>query len=73
MILFSISITGFELARTSLFHELPFLIEVPSTVVFLFGPLFYFYVLTLTNPPGKKKLNKKSLFHFIPFFFTNNI
>jgi AraC-like DNA-binding protein len=68
MILFSISISGFLLERTSLYRVLPFLIEVPSTVVFLFGPLFYFYVLTLTAPPGKNKLRKKSLLHFIPFF-----
>jgi AraC-like DNA-binding protein len=68
MILFSISISGFLLARTSLYRELPFLIEVPSSVVFLFGPLFYFYVLTLTAPPGKNKLNKKSILHLIPFF-----
>ena len=68
MILFSISISGFLLARTSLYREVPFLIEVPSTVVFLLGPLFYFYVLTLTAPPGKNKLNKKSLLHFLPFF-----
>lgn len=48
-------------------HKLfPFLIGVPQTVVFLFGPLFYYYVnsLTLKN----FSVSKKQLLHLIPFF-----
>jgi AraC-like DNA-binding protein len=40
--------------------------EVIITIIFyLFGPLFYFYVKTLTT--GKSFQNKKKYFHFLPF------
>ena len=64
MILFSLSISGFVFVRTDSYKEFPFMIGIPSTVIFLFGPLFYFYVKELT---GHFKFNKEDLLHFIPF------
>ncbi len=49
MIMFSISISGFVFIRTDSYKDFPFLIGLPSTVIFLFGPLFYFYVKELTS------------------------
>ena len=64
MILFSLSISGFVFVRTDSYKEFPFMIGIPSTVIFLFGPLFYFYVKELT---GHFKFKKKELLHLIPF------
>ncbi len=66
MILFSLSISGFELERIPLDEDLHFLSDIPSSVIFTFGPLFFFYVITLTRRDFR--FNKKSLVHFIPFF-----
>ncbi len=65
MILFSFSITGFLLIRTSQYSRFPFLIGFPSTVIFLFGPVFYFYVKALTEKDFL--FQKKDLLHLIPF------
>ncbi len=65
MILFSLSIIGFVFVRTDSYKEFPFMIGIPSTVIFLFGPLFYFYVKELTS--GHFKFKKVELLHFIPF------
>jgi len=65
MIMFSFSISGFVFIRTNSYKDFPFLIGLPSTVIFLFGPLFYFYVKELTT--GKFTFRKKDILHFIPF------
>ena len=65
MSLFSISISGFVFTRTDTYKDFPFIIGLPSTVIFLFGPFFYFYVKELTI--GHFKFNKKTILHFIPF------
>lgn len=63
--LFAISITGFVFIRTDSFRHFPFLIGVPSTVIFLFGPLFYFYVKEITT--HQFTFTSKENLHFIPF------
>jgi AraC-like DNA-binding protein len=65
MIMFSISISGFVFIRTDSYKDFPFIIGLPSTVIFLFGPLFYFYVKELTC--GVFNFKKKDILHFIPF------
>jgi AraC-like DNA-binding protein len=65
MILFSVSISGFEMIRLNLFEKLPFLIGTTYTVVFLFGPLYFFYVKSLTDK--NFRLRKRKLLHFLPF------
>jgi AraC-like DNA-binding protein len=65
MILFSLSICGFVFIRTGTYKDFPFIIGLPSTVIFLFGPLFYFYVKELTA--GQFKLKKSDVFHLAPF------
>ena len=63
--LFSVSISGFAFIRTDSYKDFPFIIGFPSTVIFLFGPLFYFYVKELTT--GDFKLKKEDSLHIIPF------
>ncbi|MGA9295541.1 MAG: helix-turn-helix domain-containing protein [Ignavibacteriaceae bacterium] len=65
LILFSLSISGFMFLRTDTYKDFPFLIGLPSTVIFLFGPLFYFYVKELTS--SGFKFRKQDALHFIPF------
>ena len=65
VILFSLSISGFVFVRTNSYKNFPFLIGIPSTVIFLFGPLFYFYVKELTS--GEFSFKKERVLHFIPF------
>jgi len=65
MILFSLSISGFLLLRININSKLLFFVENLSSVIFLFGPLFYFYILSLVKRGFR--LNKKSSTHFIPF------
>ncbi len=65
MILFSFSISGFELLRTNLYEKVPYLIGTPPTVIFLFGPFFLIYVKVLTNKQFKFYI--KDLLHLIPF------
>lgn len=66
MFMFSLSISGFVFVRTDSYKDFPFVIGLPSTVIFLFGPLFYFYVKELTT--GQFKFKKKDILHLIPFF-----
>jgi AraC-like DNA-binding protein len=65
MSLFSLSITGFVFTRTDSYKDFPFFIGLPSTVIFLFGPLFYFYVKELTS--RQFVFSKKDYLHFLPF------
>ncbi len=65
MLLFSFSISGFLLQRTETYQYFSFLIGLPSTVLFLFGPMFLFYVKELTFKNFKFK--SADLLHFIPF------
>ena len=65
MLLFSLSISGFLLLRTGTYKYFPFIIGIPSTVLFLFGPMFLFYVKELTFKNFKFK--PSDLLHFIPF------
>ncbi len=65
MIMFSVSISGFVFIRTDSYKDFPFIIGLPSTVIFLFGPLFYFYVKELTA--GHFEFNRKEILHLIPF------
>lgn len=62
---FSISISHFLLKRGDLYQTFPHLVGVPFPVLFLFGPLFYFYVRILTD--RTLKLQSLQLLHAVPF------
>lgn len=65
MLLFSLSISGFLLQRTNTYNYFPFLVGIPSTVLFLFGPMFLFYVKELAFK--NFEFRKTDLLHFVPF------
>ncbi len=65
MIIFSVSISGFLAGRIITDSHFFFLVELPSSVILLIGPMFYFYVLALVKKDYN--LDKKSALHFIPF------
>jgi len=65
MILFSISISGFLLQRIKIDAKYLFFQENASSVILLFGPLFYFYILVLVK--RNFQLKKKYLLNFLPF------
>jgi AraC-like DNA-binding protein len=65
---FSISISHFFLLRTGLYYDLPHLIRVAFPSLFLFGPLFYFYVRILTD--RSTRLRAIHLLHLLPFLIT---
>ena len=67
-ICFSISISHFFLERAGLYQDLPHLIRVGFPVLFLFGPLFLFYVRILTN--RTLALKPIQLLHGIPFLLA---
>ena len=62
MILLSVSISGFLMDVDNFSRQYK---NLPPSVIFLFGPLFYFYVLTLIK--RNFRLKKKHLTHFFPF------
>ena len=64
MIMFSISISGFEYARIGFVGGYPFYGAFASTVIFLFGPLFYYYVRALTE--NDFQLKSRCYLHLIP-------
>jgi AraC-like DNA-binding protein len=64
---YSFSITGFLLDRTNSVAEYPYLIGLSQMVLFLFGPLFYFYVKILTR--RKYFFREEHILHFLPFLF----
>jgi AraC-like DNA-binding protein len=64
-ICFSISISHFFLKREDLYPAFPHLVGLPFPVLFLFGPLFYFYVRVLTD--RTLKLHPLQLLHALPF------
>ncbi len=68
MIFFSISISGFLIERIEQHNQWFLIIEFLPTVIFLFGPLFYFYVLALVKK--EFRFGKISLLHFLPFILV---
>jgi AraC-like DNA-binding protein len=62
---YSFSITHFLFLRIEAYRMFPDLVAVSFPFLFLFGPLFYFYVLVLTDRNHQLKL--KDLAHAIPF------
>jgi AraC-like DNA-binding protein len=64
---FAFSISGFLLNRTDTAEEYPYLIGLSQLVLFLFGPLFYFYVKVLTK--RKFSFRDQHILHFLPFLF----
>jgi AraC-like DNA-binding protein len=64
---FSFSITGFIIELTSTQEKFAYLLGVPQIVLFLFGPLFYFYVKVLTRK--KFSFREEHILHFLPFLF----
>jgi hypothetical protein len=67
-ICFSISIAHFFLLRTGLYSSFPHFIRVTFPILFLFGPLYYFYVRVLIN--RQIQLRWQDLLHAIPFILT---
>lgn len=64
ILVFSTTLLIPELTRN--FHnQLPHLISVSDSSLYLFGPLIYLYTLFLTG--RSNTLSKKDLFHFLPF------
>jgi len=65
-ICYSLSILHFFLDRSGLYVQVPHLMRVGLPVLFLFGPLFYFYVKVLTD--RTVRLRAGDLIHGVPFF-----
>ena len=64
-ICYSLSILHFYLDRSGLYVQVPHLMQIGLPVLFLFGPLFYFYVKVLTD--RTVRLRSRDLVHGIPF------
>jgi AraC-like DNA-binding protein len=62
---FSVSISHFFLFRSDLYQTFPHLTGTSFPALFLFGPLFYFYVLLLTN--RLRPLTPRDTLHLLPF------
>jgi AraC-like DNA-binding protein len=65
MILSSLCVSDFAILKTGLFNTLPHLIGIASTLLFLIGPFFYFYLKTIMG--NNVPLKGKALLHFVPF------
>ena len=65
MIVSSLIVSGFGLTKFNLYRNMPHLLEIASTMIFLLGPLFYFYVKVLTQKDFI--LSVKMYLHFTPF------
>ncbi len=65
MIVSSLIVSGFGLTKSGLYRQIPQLIEVTSTMIFLLGPLFYLYVKELTD--DSYIFQNKEYLHFIPY------
>jgi len=68
MLLFSFSISHTVFYNTGLYYRYPHLIMLSYPVLFLFGPLLYFYVRLLMQP-GYRFLRQAAL-NFIPFLLS---
>jgi len=62
---FSLSISHFFLLRTGLYETMPFLVRSSFPFLFLFGPLYYYYVRILTD--RTVVLGRTKWLHGIPF------
>jgi AraC-like DNA-binding protein len=65
LILLSLTVFDFVLYDTHLFLILPHLYGFANPVIFLLGPLFYFYAKSLIDPGFFWK--KNNFWHFLPF------
>jgi len=54
------------LTESGLIINFPFVYTSELIISTLYGPVFMFYILSITN--DKKQIEKKEMFHFIPFF-----
>ena len=57
---------GYLVIHTSLAAYIPQFFAVPFGMIFLFGPLFYFYANSVIN--ASFQWRKKYWLHFIPYF-----
>ena len=64
---YSLSIMHFFLDRSGLYPQVPHLMRLGLPVLFLFGPLFYFYVKVLTD--RTVRLRPYDILHGLPFLF----
>jgi AraC-like DNA-binding protein len=64
-ICYSLSILHFFLDRSGLYLQVPHLMRIGLPVLFLFGPLFFYYVKLLTDRTAR--LGPRDLVHVIPF------
>ena len=64
ILLFSVNLLVPELTR-NFYTRFPHLISSSDSLLYLFGPLIYFYTILLTGKSNK--LTKRDLLHFIPF------
>jgi len=65
LIFLSFTVFDFVMYDTRLFLILPHLYGFANPVIFLLGPLFYFYARSLIDPGFSWK--KKDFWHFLPF------
>ena len=65
LIFLSFTVFDFVMYDTRLFLILPHLYGLANPVIFLLGPLFYFYARSLIDPGFSWR--KKYLWHFLPF------
>ncbi len=65
MLLFSFSISHTVFYNTGLYYRYPHLMMLSYPVLFLFGPLLYFYVRLLMQPGYR--FGRRDSLHFIPF------
>ena len=66
MIVSSLIISGFGITKFGLHLNMPHLIGISSTMIFLLSPMFYLYVKALTM--DNFILSAKMYLHFTPFF-----
>jgi len=65
VILFSFSISHAVLYPLGIYQKFPHLLMLNHPILFLFGPLFYFYQRTLIDKSFN--IERKNLLHFLPF------
>ena len=63
---FSIGLLGTTLGTSGYYEKWPHLIRLAEPLVFIYGPVIFLYVRSLTG----KKIGSRELLHFLPFVLT---
>lgn len=71
VLIVTLNLCNYLAINLGLYHYWPHFLDLSLPLLFLIGPIYYFYIVILTN--DKFKFKKKDVIHLLPFIFATLI